>query len=71
MQGFYWLLEGRLAGCSRPGVRGRAGAGGPGGQAEQMDTAGMARRVELLRRSTRWTRTSRGCMPRASARSSR
>ena len=28
MRGFYWLIEGALAGCSRPGARGRRDPGG-------------------------------------------
>ena len=29
MRGFYWLIDGVLAGCSRPGARGRREATGP------------------------------------------
>lgn len=51
MHSFYWLLEGRLAGCSRPGVRGGAAGHGWRGAADETPAA-----LDALAEDIMWLR---------------
>jgi atypical dual specificity phosphatase len=49
MRGFYWLVEGALAGCGRPGGRGRVGRFGGAPGADGATTAALDEDLAWLR----------------------